>query len=45
MGRKRKYKTKKEIMESRRKWALDYYYRNIENCRKKRMERYYAETK
>lgn len=44
MGRKRKYKTKEEIVNIRRKWAIDYYYRNKEKCKKKRMERYYAET-
>ncbi len=45
MGRKRIYKTKEEILEIRRKWAIDYYNRNKEKCRKKRMERYYEETK
>ena len=45
MGRKRKYKTKEEILEARRRWALEYYLRNMDKCRKKRMERYYEETK
>ena len=38
------YKTKEEIINARRKWSLKYYYKNIEKCKKKRMERYYAET-
>lgn len=45
MARKRKYITKEEILTARRKWALEYYYRNQAECRKKRVERYYAETK
>jgi hypothetical protein len=45
MGRKRIYQTKEEIIAIRRKWALDYYYRNQERCKQKRMARYYAETK
>ena len=45
MAKKRKYITKEEILNSRRKWALEYYYRNQEVLKKKRMERYYAETK
>lgn len=45
MGRKRIYKTKEEILSVRRKRALDYYYKNHEQCKKKRMERYYEETK
>jgi len=44
MGRKRIYKTKEEILEVRRRWAVDYYNRNKEKCRKRRMERYYEET-
>jgi hypothetical protein len=44
MGRKRIYKTKEEILESRRKWAREYYYRNREECKKKRMRRYHEET-
>jgi hypothetical protein len=44
MGRKRIYKTKEEIIESRRKWAREYYRNNKEKCRKKRMIRYYEET-
>lgn len=43
MGRKRIYKTKEEILNARRKWALNYYYKNLEKCKKKRMERYYEE--
>lgn len=45
MGRKRKYKTKEDIIAARRKWSLDYYYKNKEKCKKKRMDRYYGETK
>ena len=44
MGRKRIYKTKEEILARRRQLALDYYYKNQEKCKKKRMERYYGET-
>ena len=44
MGRKRKYNTKEEILENRRKRALDYYYKNQQKCKQKRMERYYEET-
>ena len=45
MGRKRKYKTKEDIVEARRKWSLEYYYRNKKECKEKRMKRYYEETK
>ena len=45
MGRKRKYKTKEEILDARRSWALKYYYNNQEKCKRRRMERYYEETK
>ena len=44
MGRKRIYKTKEEILHNRRERSLDYYYRNREKLKKKRMERYYGET-
>lgn len=44
MGRKRIYNTKAEILESRRRWALNYYHKNKEKCRKQRMKRYYDET-
>lgn len=44
MGRKRIYKTKEDILSARRRWANNYYHKNIQKCRKKRMERYYAET-
>lgn len=44
MGRKRIYKTKEEILTARRTWALKYYYKNQDKCKKKRMERYYVET-
>jgi len=45
MGRKRIYKTKEEILRSRRQRSLKYYYDNIVECRKKRMDRYHEETK
>ena len=44
MGRKRIHKTKEEILVARRKWANNYYYKNQEKCKKKRMERYWNET-
>jgi hypothetical protein len=45
MGRKIKYTTKKEKQEAQKKWSLEYYYRNAEKCKIKRMERYYARKK
>jgi hypothetical protein len=45
MGRKRKYHTAEEILAVRRKWSLDYYRKNREKCKKKRMQRYHEETK
>lgn len=44
MGRKRIYTTKEEILANRRKRSLDYYYKNQEKLKKKRMERYWNET-
>lgn len=44
MGRKRIYKTKEEIITARRRWSKDYYYRNQEECKKKRLKRYREET-
>lgn len=44
MGRKRIHKTREEILKNRRKRAIEYYYKNQEKCKKKRMERYYAEV-
>ena len=40
MGRKLKYKTKEEKRDAHNKQSLEYYYKNIDICRKKRMERY-----
>jgi hypothetical protein len=45
MPRKRKYNTKEEIIDARRKWANEYYAKNRKKVQEKRMERYYAETK
>jgi len=42
MGRKLKYKTNDERIQAQRRWALEYYYRNQEMCKKKRMEKYYG---
>lgn len=39
--RKTKYTTKQEKDDAQRKWALEYYYRNLDECKKKRMKRYY----
>jgi hypothetical protein len=44
MGRLKKYKTKEELQEVRKKWARDYYLKNAEKIKKRRMEKYY-ETK
>jgi len=41
MGRKRIYRTKEEILEIRRKISKEYYYKNKDICKKKRMIRYY----
>ena len=43
MGRKKLYKTKNEQLTARRKRQLDYYYRNQESVKRKRMERYYKD--
>lgn len=40
MGRKLKYTTKEEQRLAHNKKSLEYYYRNLDKCRKKRMERY-----
>lgn len=44
MGRKKIYVTEEEKRIAHIKRSLEYYYRNKEECKKKRMERYYAET-
>jgi len=41
MGRKKTYKTEEEYNQARKKWARDYYLRNVEKIRKRRMEKYY----
>jgi hypothetical protein len=43
MGRLKKYKTKEEFQEVRKKWARKYYLKNAEKIKKKRMEKYYEE--
>ena len=42
MAKKIKYETKEEKYEAQKRWAREYYYRNKEECKKKRMERYYG---
>ena len=42
MGRQMKYKTNNERVSAQRKWAKEYYWRNQEKCKKKRMEKYYG---
>jgi|TARA_B100001964_G_scaffold69203_1_gene78496 hypothetical protein len=44
MGRLKKYKTKEELQEARKKWARDYYLKNAEKIKKRRMEKYYEEV-
>jgi hypothetical protein len=44
MGRKRKY-TKDELKKIKRKWKLDWYYRNREKVNEKRMKKYYENNK
>jgi hypothetical protein len=45
MGRLKKYKTKEELQEARKKWARDYYLKNAEKIKKRRMEKYYEDKK
>ena len=40
MGRKLKYKSKKERKEAQRKWSMEYYYRNRAVLQAKARERY-----
>ncbi len=40
MGRKVKYKTKKEKQDSQRKWQMEHYYLNQERLRKVARDRY-----
>ena len=41
VGRHLKYKTKEEKQVAQRKWAMEYYWRNTEKCKNKRMKKYY----
>ena len=41
MGRRLIYITEEEKKRAHSRRSLKYYYKNIEKCRKKRMERYY----
>jgi hypothetical protein len=45
MGRKLIYKTEKEQKAAHTKRSLEYYYKHKEECKKKRMERYYEREK
>ncbi len=40
MGRKLKYKSKRERKEAQRKWSMEYYYRNRAVLQAKARERY-----
>ena len=42
MPRKMLYKTNDERIAAQRRWAKEYYWRNVELCKKKRMEKYYG---
>ena len=44
MGRKMLYKTNEERILAQRKWAKEYYWRNQETCKKKRMKYYGKKT-
>lgn len=39
MGRIKKYQTKEEKSEARRKWAREYYWKNKEQCDEKQRQR------
>ena len=41
MGRKKKYLTEEEKLEAKRKWKMDYYWRNKEILQKKNLDRYH----
>lgn len=41
MGRKKKYLTDEERLEAKRKWKMDYYWRNKEILQKKNLDRYH----
>ena len=40
MGRKKKYKTEKELLEARRRWRMEWYHRNKKVEQEKARERY-----
>lgn len=42
MGRKKKYKTKKEQLEAQKRWNMEYYERNKESIQKKALKRYHG---
>lgn len=41
MGRKKKYLTKEEKVESNKRWCMEYYERNKELIRQKNKKRYH----
>lgn len=41
MGRKKKYQTEEERLNSQRRWSMEYYERNKELIRKKNKKRYH----
>ena len=45
MGRKKKYETVEELQEARRRWRREYYNRNREACKQKRMDTYWRNKK
>ena len=45
MGRKKKYMTEEEKKEANRKAARDYYRKNADKVKEKRMKRYYNDGK
>ena len=45
MGRKKIYKTDEEREDARKKWWLDYYYKNKEMVKRKNLERYHKNKK
>lgn len=42
MGRKKKYKTKKEQNEAQKRWNMEYYERNKKSIQKKALNRYHG---
>lgn len=45
MGRKKKYVNEDEQIKAKRRWRLEYYYRNKEAINKKDMVEYYKRKK